>query len=109
MIEEEYNPEIHCCPYWYKDICDCVSRRLKAARKRKNTRNVNSTTKFLNENNINYKPSNTYNVVIVNPDTDNIYLSLKQDNGLLKCRYSGRDKWYTFSKQKFMEKFAKYD
>jgi hypothetical protein len=107
METEEYNPKIHCCREWHKDYCECVKSSMKERKKRSRDRNVNGTLIFLKKNKINFTQSKVPNVLIINPNTDNVSLSLKKENGLLKCRYSGSNKWYTFSRQKFIDKFCK--
>lgn len=75
--------------------------------KEQRDKNVERTLAFLKKNNIKYIESKTPNVVNVNPDSDNILLSLKRKNNLLKVRFLGRNKWYTFSNQKFLDMFSK--
>ena len=102
--EEEYNPEIHCCDKWYKDYCQCSKEYVKELR----NKNVNSTVDFLKDNNIEFVKSKVSNVVIVNPNTDNVHLSLKRTTkGLFKCRFKGSNKWYYFNENKFLIKFSK--
>jgi len=107
MIQEEYNPEKHCCRYWWKDFCECVKTSMKEFKKKSRDKKVNYTLSFLKNNNIDYVESKTPNIVIINPKSDNVFLSLKQENDLFKCRYNGSKKWYTFSRYKFLEKFSK--
>jgi len=107
MNEEKYNPEIHCCRYWYKDFCECVKDSMKIAKKKSRDKNINGTLNFLKKNNIDFIESKVPNIVIINPKTDNVSLSLKKENNLFKCRFNGHKKWYTFSKQKFIDKFSK--
>lgn len=90
----------------HKDFCDCVVEGMKLSRKRSRDRNVNGTLTFLKKNKITFIDSKIQNVVVVNPKTDNILLSLKKDQGkYLKVKYSGSPKWYKFSKPLFIEKF----
>jgi len=104
---EEYNPEIHCCYRWYKDYCECVKAKMKEEKKKSRDKNVNGTLNFLKKNKIDFIESKTPNVVIINPETDNVFLSLKIKDHFLKCRYKGSKKWYLFRKAKFLEKFSK--
>lgn len=103
---EEYNPEIHCCKYWRSDFCECVKASMRAAKKKSRDRNVNGTLNFLKKNKIQFIESKTQNIVIINPQTDNVFLSLKKENNLFKCRFNGSGKWYTFSRGKFIDRFS---
>lgn len=103
----EYDPNKHCCKYWWKDFCECVKESMKEKKKRSRDTNVNSTLQLLNKNNIEYIESETPNMVIVNPDSDKAFLSLKKRGGLLKLRFKGNNKWYTFSPRKFIERFSR--
>ena len=106
MSEIKYNPKIHCCPKWYKDFCKCSSSAFRAAKKNSRDKNVEGTIKILKDNNIKFIESKSKNVVILNPETDNVHLSLKRTNHLFKVRYSGSNKWYTFGKNKLISKFS---
>tara|TARA_R110000851_G_scaffold561_1_gene1925 strand:+ start:407 stop:733 length:327 start_codon:yes stop_codon:yes gene_type:complete len=108
MNEEKYNPQTHCCRYWYKDFCECVKDSMKAAKIKSRDRGVNSVLNFLKKNNIDFIESKVLNIVIINPKTDNVFLSLKKENNLFKCRFNGDKKWYAFSRQKFIDKFSKH-
>jgi hypothetical protein len=79
---------------------------MKEQKKKPRNRNFNGTLSFLKKNNIQYIESKMPNIVIVNPTTDNVFLSLKKEDNLLKCRFKGNNKWYTYSKQRFIEKFS---
>lgn len=105
---EKYDPEKHCCEYWYKDFCECVNRELREAKKKSRDKNVNDTLEFLEKNKIDFIESKTPNIVIINPETDNVFLSLKKENNLLKCKFNGNKVWYKFSKKKFIDKFSKH-
>lgn len=103
MQTESLLPKVNDCRNCHQDFCEC----LKAHMKEKRDKNVERTLAFLKKNNIEYIESKTSNVVNVNPDSDNILLSLKRKNNLFKVRFSGRNKWYTFSGQKFLDTFSK--
>lgn len=104
--EKKYNPEIHCCRYWYKDFCECSKNYLERVKKKSNDRNINDTLNFLRKNNIEFIKSKVPNIVIINPKTDKVFLSLKKEKNLFKCRFKGNKKWYSFSKQKFIDNFS---
>lgn len=106
MVQEKYDPEKHCCDRWYKDYCTCVKEEIKESRKKSRDRNVNATLKFLKKNQIEFVESKINNVVVVNPETDHTYVSLKKIGSLIQCRFKGSNKWYTYSKPKFVEKFG---
>lgn len=95
------------CLYPDKDYCECVKKSLKQSKKNSRDRNVNGTLTFLKKNNVLFEEGKITNTVIVNPETDNIFLSLKKVDNMLKCRYVGSSKWYTFSKKVFLAKFSK--
>ncbi len=101
--KEIYNPEIHCCEKWYKTYCGCVNEHKKKLR----DTNVNDTLDILKSNNIEFIKSKVSNIVIINPSTDKVSLSLKKKGKLLKCRYNGSNKWYYYSEEKFLNKFKK--
>lgn len=108
MIDtEEYNPKIHCCEYWYKDFCTCIKDSMKEYRARKKSRNINGTLRFLKKNKIKYHESNIPNIIIINPETDYVNVSLKKNGNLIKCRFKNSSKWYLYSKNKFLETFKK--
>jgi hypothetical protein len=100
-----YDPKIHCCPRWQDDYCYCVKNALREIKSNSRDRNVNATLNFLKKNKINFVESKTENVVIINPDSDYVFLSLKKDGGLLKCRFKGKNKWYTYTKDSFLNRF----
>ncbi len=95
------------CTHPDKDYCECLKKSLKQSKKKSRDRNVNGTLTFLKKNKIFFKEGKITNTVIVNPETDNIFLSLKKVDNMLKCRYVGSSKWYTFSKKHFLAKFSK--
>ena len=95
---EEYNPNKHCCRYWYKDFCDC----MKDNRNGINDKLVSNTLEFLQKNNIEYTNSNVDNIVVIPLKNKNLHLSLISEE-LMKCRFEGRAKWYTYSKNKFID------
>jgi hypothetical protein len=99
---EKYNPEKHCCEYWYKDFCDCYKASVKEAR----DRNVDGTIDVLIDNNIEFALTATENIVFVINGRKKAYLSLKRDRGLFKCKFEGAAKWYTFGKTKFLDIFS---
>ena len=78
MNEEKYNPEIHCCRYWYKDFCECVKDSMKIAKKKSRDRNVNGTLNFLKKNNIDFIEGKVPNVVIINPKPITHHYHLKK-------------------------------
>jgi len=102
MEKIEYNPEIHCCKNWYKDFCDCIVE----GRKKHRDENVNNTLNFLKKYNIPFTESKIMNVVIINPETDNVFLSLKREKNLFKCKFTGKNIWFTYSEKKFIDKFS---
>ena len=60
---------------------------------------IKGVESWLDNNNINYDDTNIPNVVSV----DNINISLLSTyGGLIKIRFSGKSKWYTYSKQKLL-------
>ena len=93
------------CLHPDKDYCECVKKSFKQSKKNSRDRNVNGTLTFLKKNNIFFKEGKIANTVIVNPETDNIFLSLKKVDNMLKLRYVGSSKWYTFSKKVFLAKY----
>ena len=96
------------CTNHNKDYCECVKKSFKESKKKSRDRNVNGTLTFLKKNNIFFEEGKTMNTVIVNPKTDNLLVSLKKVDNMLKCRYIGNSKWYTFSKKVFVSKFSKH-
>jgi len=98
-----YDPKIHCCTDYYKDICSCVQQKLRESKQRKNTRNVNGTLKLFKLNKVQYEETKTFNVVSVDYKNQKLFISLKKDkNGLIKCRFEGSAKWYTYAKEKLI-------
>lgn len=95
------------CPQLHKDFCTCVVDSMREYKKKQRDENVNDTIKFLIDNNIKYKESKISNIVIVNPDVDDLSLSLKKAGNLFKCRFKGSNVWYLYSNNKFIQKFKK--
>ena len=104
MENEKYNPAIHCCPYWYKDFCDCVKEDFKQYRKDQRDRSVTSMYGFLERHKVQYKHTATENIVLVNYESPTpIYLSLKTKHQKLKFRYSGSSRWIYALKSEFVK------
>jgi hypothetical protein len=97
-MEEKYNPEKHCCKKWWKDFCDCV----KNGKHQKEY----DVLAFLNENNIEYQKTQNQNFVTISHKDNNVFVSLKMERIFIKCSFNGKN-WYTFTKEKFLQKFLK--
>lgn len=104
IINEEYDPSKHCCEYWYKDFCDCYKKSRELGRQMQ----VSEGENFLNKNNIKYIETNISNVVKINLYPNNLYISLKVKNHLIKCRFENNSKWYLYSKDKFLKLINKW-
>ena len=102
MITKENKDSCNC----EKDWCDCFKEHMKKVKKEWRDKTVNDTLKFLNKNNIKFIDSNMSNIVILNPKTDKVFLSLKKKNKLYKCRFNGSNKWYLFSEGKLLKRFS---
>lgn len=100
------NKENKDCMNCEKDWCECFKAHIKKVKKQWRDKNVIETLSLLNENNIEFVESKMSNIVILNPETDKVFLSLKKKNRLFKCRYNGSNKWYTFTREKLIQKFA---
>lgn len=100
MRDDIYNPQIHCCKYWYKDFCDCVKVRAKEVKET----NVQHTFDLLNKIDVNFYYSNVPNIVEINKNDEQIiYVSLKSEGFLYKVRFEGRAQWYTYSEKKLIQ------
>lgn len=103
-INEKYNPEIHCCEYWYKDICKCVSKTLKDWKTESRDKAVKRTIKFLESCGCKYHKSKVENVVYIDIEYGRISISLKSPLTELKIKV-GNGKWRMSKKAKFKEYF----
>lgn len=98
MEREKYNPEKHCCRYWYKDFCDCITEKMAEIK----YDNINGTESMLKKYKVSYRDSNVSNVVVIPTAKGELHLSLIRDNGLFKCRFSNSAKWYKFGRTKLL-------
>jgi len=103
-LDEAYNPDKHCCKWWYKDYCECVKAANKQYRKDCRDKAVNMTEKWLIKNRVNFQPTSIPNVVKAIIGNDTLYVSLKSPRDAIKCRYEGRNKWYTYNKSTLIER-----
>jgi len=91
-----------------KDFCECVVIQMAMAKERGRIRNINGTLSLLKKNKIHFIKSKVENVVIINPESDNVLLSLKKmRGGFLKLKFPDKKTWHIYKKERFLEKFNK--
>ncbi len=99
MENEKYNPEIHCCRYWYKDFCECV----KNGRSQQRIERLETAIDIFEANNIEYEKSNIQSCFKIKTNKGQFITVSYKTWGIFKCQYDGSSKWYDYSKKKFLE------
>jgi len=106
-INGECSPE---CPEYDKLFCQGVKDSTRQQRKDSRDRNVKGTLTLLKKCNLKYSETKTPNIVTINHKNKKVFISLKKlDRILIKCRFEGNNKWYTYTRTKFAEEFKRKD
>lgn len=103
-MTQNFNPDIHCCERWWKDYCNCVKDKNTKRKQNK----INNTLKWLNLNNIIYLKTNVANIVRIQINSKDIFVSLVSKYNLLNVKFEKSNKWFTYSKNNLL-KLIKYD
>jgi|DEB0MinimDraft_3_1074331.scaffolds.fasta_scaffold01727_7 hypothetical protein len=77
---------------------------MREAKQRRNERSINATEKLLKKHKIPFEYTNTPSLVKIN--NGEALVSLNKDKyHKIKVKFAGGTKWFTYGKDKFVERF----